>query len=134
MKILFTLSVLLVLIFSCKKAKVCPTNMDAKSYYQSTGNFLVLQVGNVFEEAVEFNFPNLALSNDSIIIQDSTVIDSMTIKQYFYVPNQTQNLFWSNNFTNNSGMISFNLGSTIIPSQNFALSAQAFPFVPSAIQ
>lgn len=134
MKFLFTLSVLLALIFSCKKASVSPTSIDAKSYYQSNGNFLVLQVGNVFEEAVEFNFPSLSLSNDSIIIQDSTVIDSMIINQYFYLANQNQVLFWSSNFINNNGMISFDLGTTPIPAQDFAQNTQAFPFVLSAFQ
>lgn len=76
--------------FSCTKEKV-PTSIQ-KSYYQSNGNFLVLQVGDELEEAHEYQLSTTVLSNDSLpLTWNSSVggIDGMEIQSYLkYFPNQ----------------------------------------------
>ena len=81
---------LAIIAFSCIKEKV-PTSIQ-KSYYQSNGNFLVLQVGDELEGAYECQLSTTVLSNDSLpLTWNSSVggIDGMEIQSYLkYFPNQ----------------------------------------------
>jgi|GEM_PF-1625965 len=52
------------LLLSCKKDKnIVPVQ---KSFYESTGNLIVLKIGDSLECAYEYNMSSIALSNDSL--------------------------------------------------------------------
>jgi hypothetical protein len=70
MKQLFSISLLVFFLFSCKKEK--PSDDLFKQHYQSKGNLLVLKVSDSFEGAYEFNLEDIQLQNGSLPFESFT--------------------------------------------------------------
>ena len=87
MKQIVLLIIMSIVVFSsCKKDEV--NEPEDSYYYQSTGNLLILKVGDDFESAYEYNLASTELKNDSLqlyAIKDSSNIENMTY--YKYSPN-----------------------------------------------
>lgn len=62
MKSIYLLLLLSLSLLACKKTTHCPTPF----YYTSKGNLLVLQLGERFEGAYEYDLTYTALNNDSL--------------------------------------------------------------------
>ncbi|MCF8330803.1 MAG: hypothetical protein K9I37_10730, partial [Crocinitomicaceae bacterium] len=62
MKSIYLLLLLSLSMLACKKTSPCPSS----SYYSSKGNLLVLQLGERFEGAYEYDLTYTALNNDSL--------------------------------------------------------------------
>jgi hypothetical protein len=80
----------------CNKDKV-PNLSDAMNYYQSTGNVLILVVGDTLVATYEYNLPTIQLINDSLPIIYETFPDPNSWHPYYYwkfLPN-TDTLFWT---------------------------------------
>ena len=62
MKSIYLLLLLNLSLLACKKTSPCPSS----TYYTSNGNLLILQLGEHFEGAYEFDLAYTALNNDSL--------------------------------------------------------------------
>jgi len=62
MKSIYLLLLLSLSLLACKKTSPCPSS----TYYTSNGNLLILQLGEHFEGAYEFDLAYTALNNDSL--------------------------------------------------------------------
>lgn len=62
MKSIYLLLLISLSLLACKKTSPCPSS----TYYTSNGNLLILQLGEHFEGAYEFDLAYTALNNDSL--------------------------------------------------------------------
>jgi hypothetical protein len=62
MKSIYLLLLISLSLLACKKTSPCPSS----TYYTSNGNLLILQLGEHFEGAYEFDLAYIALNNDSL--------------------------------------------------------------------
>ena len=88
-------------LIGCNKDKVPDPIIEEDNYYQSTGNLLILKIGDEFEEAHEYNLSSTELINDSLNIEVEIYFVGMYQYRYWrYLPNP-DTLFWSysNNYT-----------------------------------
>lgn len=82
-------------LFGCKKDKVeVPTPINT-NYYQSNGNLLILEIGEIFENAYEYNLSAIQLNNDSIPISIETESNQVTNFSYWKLLPNPDTLFWS---------------------------------------
>ncbi|AEA44568.1 hypothetical protein [Fluviicola taffensis] len=66
--------------FSCKKDKIQPT--ISSNYYQSSGNLLILKIGDSLESVYEYNLASSELTNDSLPLYIDT--NSNVVNDYTY--------------------------------------------------
>ncbi|MFT5860889.1 MAG: hypothetical protein ACI865_003005 [Flavobacteriaceae bacterium] len=95
MKLIFTLLLCIPLLFACKKNEVAPS---APSYYWSSGNFLILVIGDSLEAAYEYNLTSTQLVNDSLPIEiESAALPTSTYNfDYWKFAPNSDTLFWTN--------------------------------------
>jgi hypothetical protein len=80
MKQIFILILIGTTIFSCRKDKV-PAPIES-NYYQSNGNFLILNIDEDLESAYEYNLASTALINDSLPLYFETNLDGTTNESF----------------------------------------------------
>jgi hypothetical protein len=93
----FFISIGIVLI-GCNKDKVPDPVIEEDNYYQSTGNLLILKIGNEFEEAHEYNLSSTELINDSLNIEVDSYSDGMYQYNYWKCLPNPDTLSWSYSF------------------------------------
>jgi hypothetical protein len=77
---------LFLLVAACQKDKL-PTNSQSP-YYQSKGNFLILQVSDTLEGIYEYNLPVTTLQNDSLPLVWSHFDDGIQVTSHLqFSPN-----------------------------------------------
>lgn len=98
---LSALLLILLALSACTKDKV--PIPEAPSYYQSKGNFLILQISDTLEGIYEYNLPNTTLPNDSLPLVWSHFDDGIQVTSHLQFFPNSDTLFTINgnyfNFT-----------------------------------
>jgi hypothetical protein len=102
MKRLFVLFLGLLSILGCSKDEVI--SADNPSYYQPQGNLLILQVGNEFEGAYEFQLNTISLINDSLQIAKYSNPNELHPNSYWKLLPNDDILFLSSSYEVNFGV------------------------------
>lgn len=81
-----------ILIFSCNKEDLIGSTNGV--YYESTGNLLILQIGDTLECAYEFNLSSINLENDSLPLYFEREENELVPKTYWKFSPNPDTLFW----------------------------------------